>query len=388
MMGSLGFIAFFFLVPSRDTYHISERYAFAARQGEATVRLAVMMPKSGPYQIVSGPQLSGLGEHVVESHPEVDVIRFVGHVAAGQTNTAILNYDVILRQGAAAWEGTTKPTQQLPEPGIESVEPIIVEQTRKLVGGRTRNDAYRLFAFSAAHLSWPRGSRTNVPLSAARAYQSRVGGCGEFAHLTVALCRAAGIPARSVAGLYFPLLAPGWSKTTVWSHPAGAHAWTEVHADGKWRAADPSSASFLPGPLKRLCFGRTDGRYLAYGDAAEHDQICREMSAWARDGGKIIGAMSFPVGYAAGADQSGVSVTPEVCVRKGLWDSRWFGLLAIIVLSLAYGWHRHKGQQAPNTAGEAAGQRVHQAQPSAAPNGGPATQCGNSGVMEGPPSVN
>lgn len=69
------------------------------------------------------------------------------------------------------------------------------------------------------------------------------GVCRDFAHVTVALCRALGIPARLVA-----VYAPGLS-------PMDFHAVAEVHADGVWQIVDatrlaPRSA------LVRIATGR------------------------------------------------------------------------------------------------------------------------------------
>jgi hypothetical protein len=62
--------------------------------------------------------------------------------------------------------------------------------------------------------------------------KSRRGDCGEHAALFVALCRAAGIPAREVAGLAH--------TTTLAGDVLGGHAWAEVYAGGRWIAMDPT----------------------------------------------------------------------------------------------------------------------------------------------------
>ena len=57
---------------------------------------------------------------------------------------------------------------------------------------------------------------------------ARQGVCRDFAHLTVALLRACGVPARLVA-----VYAPGLS-------PMDFHAVTEALVDGVWRVVDPT----------------------------------------------------------------------------------------------------------------------------------------------------
>jgi transglutaminase-like putative cysteine protease len=61
--------------------------------------------------------------------------------------------------------------------------------------------------------------------------------CQDFAHLTLAMLRAVGIPARYVSGYVHPS-ADAEIDVTV----AGqSHAWLEAWLDG-WRAVDPTSA--------------------------------------------------------------------------------------------------------------------------------------------------
>jgi hypothetical protein len=288
VLGVIGFLVFFFLVPTTDTYYVTERYTLIAKDVDSEVRLAVMVPKTGPYQEVSNLVLSWAGEQVLTPYAEVDVVQFSGRVPAGRTNTAVLQYDVTLWQGRARWRGPVAESLRLPDKGVESDHPSLVEQARRLALGQGGEDAYRLFAFSADHLSWPRGTRINVEPSAAECYAARVGGCAEFANLAVALCRAAKIPARTVVGLLLPASLPLWPSTTVWNHPGGAHAWIEFHTEEWWHMADPSAASLYP--IKRVAFGRTDGRHLSYGDDAENDRVYQAMRAWAGAGREIMGA--------------------------------------------------------------------------------------------------
>lgn len=69
--------------------------------------------------------------------------------------------------------------------------------------------------------------------SAVEVARSRQGDCSEHAVLAAAMCRAAGIPARVVAGyVYVPRI--GDRK-----HVFGGHAWLEVYIAGKWVGLDP-----------------------------------------------------------------------------------------------------------------------------------------------------
>ena len=56
---------------------------------------------------------------------------------------------------------------------------------------------------------------TSVATTAAEAYAAGRGVCQDFAHVLLALCRAAGVPARYVSG-------------HLLGQPGGSHAWVEV----------------------------------------------------------------------------------------------------------------------------------------------------------------
>jgi transglutaminase-like putative cysteine protease len=69
------------------------------------------------------------------------------------------------------------------------------------------------------------------------------GVCRDFAHLTIALCRAKGIPARLVS-VYAPGLAP-----------MDFHAVAEVHLDGRWEVVDATRLA-PRSSLVRIATGR------------------------------------------------------------------------------------------------------------------------------------
>jgi len=68
------------------------------------------------------------------------------------------------------------------------------------------------------------------------ALQNQQGDCSEFASLFTALCRAAGIPARTLSGFTCP-------KNMI-VKPYSLHNWSEFYADGVWRLADPLERNF------------------------------------------------------------------------------------------------------------------------------------------------
>jgi len=130
--------------------------------------------------------------------------------------------------GLAAWLGT--------EPLIATDDPRIIAQARQIVG-RERN-AQRVVELLVAWVHREVRAAPGSPLpGAVAALAGRRGDCGDQAALLVGLARAAGIPARPVAGLLY----------------AGGrfyyHAWAELYI-GEWVAADPVTGDFPAGAAR------------------------------------------------------------------------------------------------------------------------------------------
>jgi hypothetical protein len=155
---------------------------------------------------------------------------------------------------AAAREGV--PAFAIPSPFIESDDPAIVATARKVAG--TDEDAVavarRLLDWVNEHLV--KEPSVTVP-SARDVLAARRGDCNEHAVLLAALARAAGIPARVVAGAVFMEDAFYY------------HAWTELWL-GRWVSADavmrqmPVDATHVKlvdgGPERHLALASVVGR--------------------------------------------------------------------------------------------------------------------------------
>ncbi len=119
-----------------------------------------------------------------------------------------------------------------PEPLIQSRDPRIAAQARQILeGGRVRDPgaaAERLTHWVHANLR--REATVGVP-AAVQVLAARRGDCNEHTALFVALARAAGLPARAVAGLL--------SVNGRFYY----HAWPEVYL-GDWVAVDPTFDQF------------------------------------------------------------------------------------------------------------------------------------------------
>jgi len=121
-------------------------------------------------------------------------------------------------------------------PYIQSSDEEIIKQARDIVGDEKNSyeAAKRINAWVFENIE----KKFTADISnALQTLHSKQGDCGEHAALSVALMRAAGIPARPVAGLvYWP---PG--------DGFGYHAWTEIFV-GDWVMMDPSWGEDLINP--------------------------------------------------------------------------------------------------------------------------------------------
>lgn len=83
---------------------------------------------------------------------------------------------------------------------------------------------------------------TSMSTTAEEAWQQRKGVCQDYAHIFIALCHLAKIPARYVAGI---MVGEGVS-----------HAWTEILSDGVWYAIDPTHACLPSDTYIKIGVGR------------------------------------------------------------------------------------------------------------------------------------
>ncbi len=121
-----------------------------------------------------------------------------------------------------------------PQKYIESDHPDIIRTVRALMGGtplKTAENMCRWVASSLRHEGYVRRER-----GALYALQHREGDCTESAYLFVALCRAAGIPARAVGGYI--------CRHSGTLKPGGYHNWAHFFDGTSWQTADPGNGVF------------------------------------------------------------------------------------------------------------------------------------------------
>ena len=123
------------------------------------------------------------------------------------------------------------------------------QQFGSLPMGYSRVQAIRDWVFGNVRFQ---GNTSNSNTSAIDTLIERVGVCRDFAHLMIALCRAANMPARMVSGMDYgadPVLGP-----------PDFHAYVEVYLSdasgmGRWFMFDPSGTA-IPMGFVRFCTGR------------------------------------------------------------------------------------------------------------------------------------
>ena len=157
-------------------------------------------------------------------------------------------------------------------------EPEVAEVGRSLRAGSTPLQA-GLHAAEWTHetLRYERGA-THVRTSSAQARAAGAGVCQDFAHVTLALLRAIGLPARYVSGYLHPTVDAEIGETVA----GESHAWVEFWAGG-WVALDPTSLAEVGSRHVLLARGRdyADVRPLSgvySGAAAENFGVTVEVT--------------------------------------------------------------------------------------------------------------
>lgn len=137
-------------------------------------------------------------------------------------------------------------------------EPWVRRRFGELAGGAK---VAAIADWVTANLAYVPGAST-TRTTAGETFIAREGVCRDYAHLFIALVRAADIPAR-IVGAY------GYGV-----HPPDFHAVAEVWLDGAWRLVDPTGLAPIEG-IVRICVGRdaTDIGFLTiFGTADLVDQ--------------------------------------------------------------------------------------------------------------------
>lgn len=130
-----------------------------------------------------------------------------------------------------------------------------------------------------SHLDYVSGS-TDATTTAVDVFHGAAGVCRDFAHLSIALCRAVGIPACDVSGY------------AVGLDPPDFHGFFEAFLDGRWFLFDATRMSTID-RLVRIATGRdaADTAFATFvGDAVLHElDVMAEAS---QDSAQDVGTVS------------------------------------------------------------------------------------------------
>jgi len=135
-----------------------------------------------------------------------------------------------------------------PEPLIESTDPRIVKLARSFGQADETQRARAIYDWLLANIRV--ANYQSRALGALKTLQMRKGDCTDFAHLYAALARAAGLPARVMAGYRY-------QDSTV-MRPDDLHNWVELYLNGRWRIADAHGRSFLENEADYIAILRLD----------------------------------------------------------------------------------------------------------------------------------
>ncbi|MBN1141611.1 MAG: transglutaminase domain-containing protein [Deltaproteobacteria bacterium] len=131
-----------------------------------------------------------------------------------------------------------------PNPSLPPVAPEIAALAQQVAARGEGDVTKRLFDWVTANIRY--GGASGRDRGALHALKSGEGDCTDMALLFSALCRAQGIPSRTVGGFVC-------ERNTNLS-AASYHNWAEFFRHGRWWIADPSQKRFQPDGAAYVAF--------------------------------------------------------------------------------------------------------------------------------------
>jgi transglutaminase-like putative cysteine protease len=324
----------YIFIPARFHHHITERYTISDLGERSNVYLGVLIPFTGPYQIVDTVQIDWSGDVSREVRESGEEIKLEAMDYPGKSITAEISYDVILIRGNINWDAPVEETHTGSQYGIESDHPELSAKASQITNGKTIGDVRNIYYFVADNIEY-QPLRDNWALSTAVVtYKSKSGICTGIARLMVAMCRAINIPAQVVHGIIVPDMFMGGELES-----GNAHAWVEFYAENQWGIADPTWGSGIYGILH---FNHSDGLHLSYGEFDQERWDIMDMAYWAVSSADFIAMENGFNKYVASSTAESASIEVVKTIRKG-WDSRW------VIVLLTWGiatwltiWYRNR----------------------------------------------
>lgn len=147
-----------------------------------------------------------------------------------------LKADLMLADQPQPLPGRPSPTTLEPDTFVESDHPAIKKQALKLKKADSLATAEAIFGWVVTNVSFT--GYDSKARGALYTLEHKQGDCTEYMDLFVALCRAAGIPARRISGYVCP-------QSTI-LRPQDLHNWAEFYHAGRWHTADPQNNLWMP----------------------------------------------------------------------------------------------------------------------------------------------
>lgn len=131
----------------------------------------------------------------------------------------------------------------------ETDSPVVLEAMKVAVSGNTtvREKAEALFNYSRDEWEWL--NYMNTRKGSVQTIQEKSGNCCDLSHALIAMCRAAGIPARYMHG------------QCQFSSAVIGHVFVEMYVDGVWYICDPSNNANTFGHHNWKHMDTFNGRY-------------------------------------------------------------------------------------------------------------------------------
>jgi hypothetical protein len=331
------FFVSFFWVPGDIYYRVKETFTFTAQEA-ASVNLTVLLPSSGPNQVVFDPQVEWPGTWQISEEGRLRVLSLEASIPAGETVKAVIVYRANLSQGAAQWldEPVTAADADASDE-VQSGAPEIIAQAELLqVAGDEAQTLRRLFAFTRDYLNTPQNPAEIDDESALTVFRTGVGGELGRANLLAALSRANGLPARVISGQRLPITVPLIPVTTLGAFPGSNGRWNEVFSNDVWALVDPNGSNGL---FRPAAVGWSDGRYLFFGGTDQEAGVLQSRLEKAGGEGQWRASSAESLRYVAWADvdQAQLDLTPKVSVMT-TWDARWVMLVSLVLIALMIVW--------------------------------------------------
>lgn len=224
------------------------RYDESVKRSVQSLRLT---PRRDPVQRALNWSISAPGRQ----HEQIDTYGNVVHLLTldePHREIRIVVNGVVRTEDAGQMlpnDGNLSPLTYLAQTPLTRADPAIAEFAGKCLprsGGRG-DDLLKLADAVSGTIRYERGA-TDVHESASRAFARGKGVCQDQAHVFIAACRSAGIPARYVSGYIYT-----GNDGEVASH-AWADAW--LGPDDGWMAIDVTHRTLAGGQHCRLAVGR------------------------------------------------------------------------------------------------------------------------------------